>query len=127
MTTSRRKVKTPTAAEFRSRFPEFTAVAHDDAAVEQAAVTASQISAVSLEALLYLTAHVLTLTAERTAALDGGSGEISAEGIETRSVSYVTQAQTDSDAFFTRSSYGRMFQILEQRSPSRALGIAVFE
>ena len=127
MTTSRSKVKTPTAAQFRERFPEFTVASHPDAAITQAAETASRISAVSFEALLYLTAHVRTLDAENTAALDGGSGEVTAESVETRNVTYAKQAKDEGDVFFTRSSYGRMFKMLENRTPSRAMGIAVFE
>ena len=113
--------KPPSPSKFREEFPEFTTAKASDAEIEQAGRVASRLSAISSEALLWLTAHVLTLKSERTGDPDGGSGEVRGEGTGPFRTDYVTQAAEDGEAFYTTSVYGRFFLSLERRQPSRAI------
>ena len=82
-----------TLAEFRARFPVFAA-GTSNAAIETAIEEAHQLSDTSHDASLFCVAHLITLLAEETADLDGGSGVVSKETIGPRIVEYVTQAMT---------------------------------
>ena len=89
-----------TLAEFRARFPVFAA-GTSNAAIETAIEEAHQLSDTSHDASLFCVAHLITLLAEETADLDGGSGVVSKETIGPMwMVEYVTQAMTDRQAFF---------------------------
>lgn len=113
----------PTAAEFKSKFSEFSAT--QDADVDSVVALAIQINSRSLEIVNYLTAHLLTLRAEDTGKIDGGSGEVTMEGIGPKQSSYLAQAQNNSEVFFSRSSYGRMYLTLCKSHPS-AMTVKVF-
>ena len=120
----RRFIEDPTVAELRARFPGFAVGDFPDVLVEAAIATAMSISAISKEATLHCIAHLLTLDAEQTNALDGGSGEVANENVPgVKSVVYVTMAKNSRDVFFTRSAYGRAFLIIEKASPSNALAM----
>ncbi len=120
------QVETPNLSNFREQFPEFPEDQFTDAAAESALDIAAEISAVSAKAILYLAAHLLTLAGERTAALDGGSGELTAEEIGPKRAEYKTQAAEGRDVFFSRSAYGRMFLVIERASPAKVMGARVF-
>ena len=118
-------ITAPTASEFRTRFPEFTASDHSDDKVAALIATASRMSYTSLEALYYLIAHLVAISAEDAGKPDGGSGEVQSESQGEQSVSYSTMSSDQGDVFFTRTSYGRMFLQLRKNSPGFALGIKV--
>lgn len=110
----------PTAAEVKARFSEFAATA--DADIATAASTALRISAVDAEATLHLTAHLLAMRSGETGKPDGGSGEVAKERVGDRDLEYVTLARGPGrESFFSTSPYGRLFLILESRSPARLL------
>ena len=110
----------PTAAQVKARFSEFATTADDE--ITTAASTALRISAVDAEATLHLTAHLLSLRSGQTGKPDGGSGEVAKERIGDRDLEYVTLAAgAGREAFFSTSPYGRLFLILESRSPARLL------
>ena len=113
----------PTISEFRTRFGEFSdAAVYPDALIQNALTVAKSISVVSVEGFKYLTAHlVIVMKEEETGAMDGGSGEVSSESSSAQSMSYMTMAEESREVFFTRSSYGRTFMLLESRAPSRIL------
>ena len=113
-----------TLAEFRARFVvSFASVADD--VVETAIEEAHQLADTSHDASLFCVAHLLTLLAEETAELDGGSGVVSKETIGPRIVEYVTQAMTDRQAFFAVSAYGRRVLAIEGRTPKAAMGVVI--
>ena len=124
-------VTAPSIAEFRAYFGEFgdSAVYPDDE-VQKAINRACAISAVSLEALRHLIAHEIVVAKQDFAGLrtnmDGGSGEVMSEGEGPRNVSYASQHTRPEDVYFTRTSYGRTFLILESRAPSRVITVRAF-
>ena len=113
-----------TLAEFRARFPVFAA-GTSNAAIETAIEEAHQLADTSHDASLFCVAHLITLLAEETADLDGGSGVVSKETIGPRIVEYVTQAMTDRQAFFAVSAYGRRMLAIEGRTPKAAMGVVI--
>lgn len=118
----------PTTTQFRERFAEFADPAqYADDLVQSMLDAAYQLSAVSTEATLYLTAHLVTIDAERAEPLDGGSGEIASESVGGRAVSYLTMAkEAGGEVFYTRTYYGRTFMALQQRTPARAFSARIF-
>ena len=79
-------------------------------------------------AVLYCTAHLLTLDTENAAAHDGGSGVVDSEALGPKKVSYVTQASAEDTAraaFFSTTSYGRRFLALEEATPRARFGAMV--
>ena len=112
-----------TLAEFRARFASFATVADD--VVETTIEEAHQLADTSHTASLFCVAHLLTLLAEETAELDGGSGVVSKETIGPRIVEYVTQAMTAREAFFGTSAYGRRVLAIEGRTPKAAMGVVI--
>ena len=116
-------VPTPTAADFKIQFPEFRA--EQDDAVTAMLDLAASVNAQSTNLISYLTAHLLTV-ASADGKMDGGSGEVTMDGIGPRQVSYRTMAETGDEVFFTRSSYGRMYLMLAKRNPNRTISVKVF-
>lgn len=113
----------PTVAEFRARFGEFSAT--EDAVVTTVITGSTSIYGFNDEIRLLLVAHLLTLEHERQTTPDGGSGVVTRERIGQRDVFYngsVGDIPLD-DAFFQRSSYGRMYQTMVKRSPTYVLGM----
>ena len=121
-------VSIPTVAEFRTRFGELASEeTYPDALIQNAINVAKSISTVSSEGFLYLTAHLaVVMKSEETGELDGGSGEVSGEMSSAQSMSYTVMAEHNRDVFFTRSSYGRTFMLLESRAPKRVVSVRVF-
>lgn len=113
----------PTAAQFISEFPEIEA---NEQQVQRVLNLAAEMSVASRNATMYLAAHLLVLELiEQDKQVDGGAGEVVREGLGSKSVDYMTMARTNRETFFTRTSYGRQFLILEARSPRYALSISV--
>ena len=125
VTQSARYPAPPTLDKFRQRFDMELPASnpnYSDAKVSAMLEVAPQISSVSVEAMLYLTAHLLIVDAAHATNLDGGSGEVSSESLGPRTTSYVTMAKGPGcDVFYSQSSYGRMFMALESRSPLRMM------
>ena len=115
----------PTVAEFRAAFAEFSTTADD--AVTAVIETSAYIYAFNDEARLFLVAHVITVGAENTGALDGGSGVVTRERIGQREVYYNGASgetpMTPDEAWFQRSSYGRMYRTMVKRSSRYVLGM----
>ena len=111
-------------AGFREQFPEFTADAAADAAVNRALAEAKLIHDRNSLATLFLTAHFVSLD-NGTKGVGAGAGEAKAEKAGPLSVSYKTQADRGRDAAFTSTSYGRRFLTLEKRTPRWAIGAGV--
>ena len=61
--------------------------------------------------------------AEETGAADGGSGELTAESTGPVQASYMAQAGSSREVFFTRTAYGREMIALERRSPKGQMSI----
>lgn len=76
-----------------------------------------------LRAQLYLVAHLLHLDASDD---DSGAGEIASQGVGPMSVRFVTQAERGSDAFYTRTEYGRRYLALARRAPTLAIPVVVY-
>lgn len=102
-----------TLTDFRGEFPELAA--QDDAAVEQAIKSAQAIHSLRPLATLYCAAHLLVAD-DGVTQPDGGHGEVTGESVGQLSSSYMAQAERGRESFFTTTSYGRRFLVLEQRS-----------
>ena len=116
-------------AKFRISFPEFAAVEND--AVLRYIGDALAIHTGSNRATLYLTAHCIALDADSGAgdtgaAVDGGDGEVTSEGIAREKVSLKTQADKGADVFFTSTAYGRKFLVFRNAAPTRTFSVRVF-
>jgi len=109
-----------TIADFRTRFPQFSAdppftVDLLDAAIQEAIhrVNADCFRDRYRDGLLYLAAHILTVTAPQgNATASGGStGQIASVTAGSASVSYQTQASAvgESHASLRETSFGRLF------------------
>lgn len=107
-------------AAFRAQFPELSEQIHPDAAVERALAEAAQIHSVNDLATLYVTAHLLAQPASA-----GQRGEIVESKVGPATSKYRPQAESGWEAFFTSTSYGRRFLILERRTPRTAIGARV--
>ena len=126
----------PSANEFRADFPEFpeTKTGPDgnpvdvwtDAKLAPILAAAYQIHALEPYLTKLLAAHLATLDAEAVSEADYGSGEIKHEEAGPRKVDYVTMARDGGEAFYTRSSYGRMFLAMENRMPAKRISARVY-
>lgn len=114
-------MEAPTVATVRSRFAEFAS--RTDTEIQQAAASALAISAVSEEATLHLTAHLLALSGEQTGEADGGAGEVNSEATGSRSVSYAPMAETGVMTWWTTTPYGRIAWMLQAASPAFAVSL----
>lgn len=117
----------PTVADFRAKFPQFTAEIVSDAIVADLLEEAHTYTNVSATATLLCVAHLVTLEASsgstgRTATT-GGSGVVKAETLGPRKREYQTQAATAREVFFAQTSYGERMLAAEGRSPQRAFSI----
>ena len=111
-----------TLADFREQFPEFQSTSDD--VINRALNEALHIHSRRTIATLFCTAHILSLEEIRA-----GGGEISPEktgaSAGSLSVNYKTQADEGWEAFFTSTSYGKHFLILEKRNARTAIGAFV--
>ena len=109
-------------ASFRAEFPEFSTTSDD--AVNRFLALAKLIHTVREAATLYCTAHLLKLEQSREAG-NVTSAEISSRGVGPMNASYLTQAETGRESFFTSTSYGKIFLTLEKRSARASIGAFV--
>lgn len=118
----------PTADQLRTRYPEFADLAGvTDADIGRAAHVAVRLTALSEDAVLAATAHIVAVN--RAPALpgetDGGMGEIASDKTGPTSRQYVTlaDAQCRSDGWWATSVYGREFVMLRRTSSARAFSM----
>ena len=112
-----------TAAEFRSAFSEFDALA--DAAVESLIARAYRLMEAGPRAALACAAHLAALDADATGQPDGGSGEVLSELEGPKNTTYRTMAEVGRETWFTQTKYGREAYTLERRSPRSQFGTVV--
>ena len=110
----------PTVAEFRAELVEFVEEEWPDAQVEMAIDVARDIHKSSARATIWCAAHLLSLwKSERGSVVakpDGGGRLVSGETLGQRMQSYARAAKDeDEDVFFHRTTYGRVFLMLEKR------------
>jgi len=108
-----------TIADFRARFPQFSADppwTDDliDAGIQEALCRVSQtcFGAKYEKAICYLAAHILTLTVPGgSASVTGSTGQIASVSAGSASVSYVTQVAQSGDfsASLRETSFGRLY------------------
>lgn len=115
-----------TVADFRARFPEFSAVADDD--VGQYIETAYILSDVSREATYYTAAHLGSLDdAERSATaiapVDDRGGTIIEESFGPKKLKFLQQAMDSREVFYTGTVYGRLALALENRAPAAIMSV----
>ena len=109
---------TATVAAFRAAHAEFAAVTDDT--VTAALGVARTIYSLSEQGIIEVCAHLLAIASEDTAKADDGAGVVTAQTIGDRRAQYMTQAQgAGAAAWWARTSYGRLFLVLEQRSVAR--------
>ena len=113
-----------TLSKFRTQFPEFAATV--DADVERWLAEASSLHSVNDVATLWCAAHLLALAIATGLQPDEGAGEVKEETIGPKSLIFKTQAEAGWEVFFTRSSYGRHFLLLERRTPAVGFSVRVF-
>ena len=111
-----------TLQAFRDQFPEFEDTENE--AVDKVLVEALLIHDIRLLATLYCAAHLLAQD-QAIAAGKTTSPEVKSRKADTLSASYVVQAETGAEAFFTSTSYGKRFLTLEKRSPRKIIGAFV--
>ena len=112
----------PTLADFRARFPEFSATS--DAAASLAIDDAKRHHALTAVGWLLCAAHLLALRSDTASVggYDGGAGEVITETMGPRTVEYVPMAGEDPNrVFYTSTRYGREFLAVEARTPRRRI------
>ena len=113
-----------TLSDFRTQFPEFPQATSPDENVNRVLAEAREIHCVSDLATLFCAAHLLALD-QGPRGIGAGSGEATMKQAGPLRASYRTQAETGRQTFFTSSSYGRRYLVLEQRSARSAIGAVV--
>ena len=113
---------------FRTRFPEFDT--QSDARIELYLNDALLIHSLCETAVLYLTAHLLTLDIESGAGSsgaspDGGDGEVVSEGAGGVSGSFKSQADKGKDVFYMITTYGRRYIALRNACPGYAFSVRI--
>ena len=108
-----------TLAGFRAQFPEFGPVDGGDPLIPDARVSAALEEAALIHShrplgTLLVAAHLVEIG--RGTAGSALPGEVTSVGSGPLRTSMKTQAETGSEAFFTRTEYGRRFLVLEKRT-----------
>lgn len=123
-------IPTPTASNFRTEFPEFTAQDYPDPIVERHIKRAGYIHSVTKQGWLLLTAHLLTIAKadgalDGVAEPDGGQGLITEDtiGDKTKRFSHTGKKGME---FYKRSSYGRLFVEVSKRNAASRIGVRVY-
>ena len=111
-----------TVGEFRTQFPEFAGVA--DETIMAVLPEATAIHGRLKIATLFCAAHLITLNQNIAQGITT-SPEKTGAGAGSLSVSYMTQAESGREAFFTSTSYGQRFLNLEKRYPRTGIGAMV--
>ena len=109
-----------TLAEFRRRFSEFDKT--DDVEIEFALEEAKMLHNVRPLATLLACAHLLKISEGDPL---GSTGEIRHSQAGSAIVSYAVQAERGREAFWTSTTYGRRFLMLERRSHRTGAGSVV--
>ena len=117
-----------TIAEFRTKFPEFTESLVRDRDVGRWLETAYQLSDVAREATFFTAAHLIALDlAERTAGAiapaDERGGVILEESFGPKKLKFMQQAMDGREVWYTRTAYGRLALMLEQRAPAGVISV----
>lgn len=112
-----------TVADIKERFAEFDYTRISDDVVTRLISDAYELTDVSESATAYCVAHFMALHPEMNGNADGGSGEVRAERIGPKQTSYMTQAETAREVFFSSTAYGRRVLVLESRSPRKVLSM----
>lgn len=112
---------TSTVAAFRAAYAEFGAADYPDTNVQAALDAATTLWASHVDGIHAATAHLLSLQAEQTASTDNGAGvlDLQRKGSLTEEFQTMVSAGNQSDAFWVRSAYGRMFVMFRNASTSR--------
>ena len=107
---------------FRSRFAEFKD--SPDEVIEGILPVAIDMKPVSYESLIYLVAHLIAIAKEQKGTPDGGSGEVKEERVGESIMKFVPQTDVEGskDTFFSRTPYGRVYLLLEERFHRRFVG-----
>jgi hypothetical protein len=113
---------------FRVRFPEFVTQADDR--LTMYINDALCIHALCETAVLYLTAHLLTLDMESGAGSigagsDGGGGEVVSERAGGVSATYKSQAAKEKDVFYMSTAYGRRYVALRNACPGYKFSVRI--
>ena len=113
-----------TVEDFRGRFPEFAAT--PDVAVDSALDEARQINSRRDLVTLYIAAHVLTISAEISAAQTGARGAITSTRAGPLKVDYTSLVEDgDIRAELARTQYGARALLLESRNARSMIGATV--
>ena len=113
-----------TMSKARERFPELTLPS--TSIFNDLADLAFRLHNKSQDAVDYLTAHLVCLQQETVGNIDGGSNEVSSDGLGPLRRNYMSMASSNREVFCTRSPYGRMFLILESRLPSKVMSVKIY-
>ena len=105
--------------DFRTRFPELATAT--DGLITNVLEEACLIHSVRKAATLLCAAHLLVLEQRRDRGSHGG-GEIQSRGVGGLSASYLPQAESGRESFFTVTDYGRRFLTLEKRAARSRIG-----
>jgi len=106
------------AADFKTRFPEFTAV--EDPTVTThleecgTMLSADKYGAKYQQALFLLTAHRLKLIEDDTNGLNVGGNIVASRSIEGGSISFKNTATTTTELYYSKTSYGLAFMVLKK-------------
>lgn len=110
----------PTISNFKTRFPEFNAIA--DANAQSLIDRAFIHHSATTEGVLLAAAHLHCLDSLPNE-LDGGAGVVSKESLGSKSVEYMTNAGgNERRAFWATSKYGRELLLIEQRNLTQNFG-----
>ena len=119
-----------TLATFRTQFPEYPVSVASDDLVERVLVVSKIRHSAQPVATLYLVAHGVYIALEQAAGREV-RGEVVQEAIGSMRVQYQAQARSapgstgSDDTYFTATSYGRTFLMLEKSSPRFAIGALI--
>lgn len=117
---------------FRTRFPEFPESSLTDDQLTLYLGDALAIFRLCEKAVVYLTAHLITLDRESGvgtasgASVDGGDGELQSESVGGVSGSWRTMADNGKDTFFTTTAYGRKYITFRNACPAYAFRVRVY-
>jgi hypothetical protein len=112
----------PTLDEFRIRFPEF--VDQSDELIEALIVEAQLTVDINTwyepdykPAVMYLTAHLLSMSIDQMGAGGGSVGDIASESFGPISISYVQRQSADgSFSVYSKTGYGQQFETIRRRN-----------
>ena len=115
------------ASSVRTRFPELILATYSVADLDRAAALAMRIDSTSTEAALHLAAHLAVIEKiENTGEIDGGSGVVRQESTGPFNQTFnLMTSSGDDDTFFEKTSYGRAYLMIRNRTPARVMPFVV--